>query len=136
LGIEGRCERQQVTTQRASVREAGRGDATSSRSENRKKFRLIAGVISALPQHPDLTAIVQDQLVAPRTAQMRDLFERAAARGEIAPGRNLDAMALVAPALTVYWLMIENKPLDRAFYTVLVRFCFLCPQVNRRASDT
>lgn len=39
---------------------------------------------------PDLAAIVQDQLVAPRTAQMRDLFERAVARGEIAPGRKLD----------------------------------------------
>lgn len=94
--------------------------ATGSTKENRKKLQLMAGLISALPHHPDLVSIVQDQLVAPRTALMRDLFERAAARGEITPGRNLDALALVAPAMTVYWLMIVNKPLDRAFYAVLV----------------
>ena len=94
--------------------------ATGSTKENRKKLQLMAGLISALPHHPDLASIVQDQLVAPRTAQMRDLFERAASRGEITPGHNLDALALVAPAMTVYWLMIENKPLDRAFYAVLV----------------
>jgi len=94
--------------------------ATGSTKENRKKLQLMAGLISALPHHPDLASIVQDQLVAPRTALMRDLFERAAVRGEITPGRNLDALALVAPAMTVYWLMIVNKPLDRAFYAVLV----------------
>ena len=94
--------------------------ATGSTKENRKKLQLMAGLISALPHHPDLASIVQDQLVAPRTAQMRDLFERAAARGEITPGRNLDTLALVAPAMTVYWLMIVNKPLDKAFYAVLV----------------
>jgi hypothetical protein len=80
----------------------------------------MAGLISALPHNPNLAAIVQDQLVAPRTAQMRDVLERAAARGEIARGRNLDALALVAPAMTVYQLMIVNKPLDRAFYSALV----------------
>jgi Tetracyclin repressor-like, C-terminal domain len=82
--------------------------------------RYMAGLISALPHHPDLAAVVQDQLVAPRTAQMRDLLERAVARGEISPGRKLDTLALVAPATTVYWLMIVNKPLDRAFFAALL----------------
>jgi tetracycline repressor-like protein len=94
--------------------------ATGSRKENRKKLQLMAGLISALPHDPYLAAIVQDQLVAPRTAQMRDLFARALERGEIAPGRNLDALAVVAPAMTVYRLMIVNKPLDWAFYAALV----------------
>jgi AcrR family transcriptional regulator len=94
--------------------------ATGSEKENSKKLHIMAGLISALPHHPDLAAIVQDQLVAPRSALMRDLLERAVARGEIAPGRNLDTLALVGPAMTVYRLMIMNKPLDRAFYAVLV----------------
>jgi AcrR family transcriptional regulator len=94
--------------------------ATGATKENRKKLQLMAGLISALPHDPELAAIVQDQLVAPRTAQIRDLFERAKARGEIATGRNLDTLALVAPAMTVYQLMVINKPLDRAFYAALV----------------
>lgn len=94
--------------------------ATSSRKENRTILEMMAGLISALPHHSDLAAIVRDQLIAPRTAQMRDVLERAAARGEITPGRNLDTLSLVAPAMTVYWLMIANKPIDKAFFAVLV----------------
>jgi AcrR family transcriptional regulator len=94
--------------------------ATGSRKENSKRWKMMAGLISALPHHPDLAAIVRDQLVAPRSALIRDLLERAVARGEIAPGRNLNTLAVVAPAITVYWLMIVNKPLDRAFYAVLI----------------
>ena len=90
-------------------------DASVPQVPRRKKLQLLAGLISALPHDPDLAAIFQDQLVAPRTAQMRDLFDRAVARGEIAGGRNLDTLALVAPAMTVHRLMIMNKPLDRAF---------------------
>jgi AcrR family transcriptional regulator len=117
----------QIGATSANLRDTGslRGDllalaATASRKENSKILQMMTGLISALPHHPDLAAIVQDRLVAPRTAQMRDLLERAEARGEIARGRNLDTLALVAPAMTVYWLMIVNKPLDRAFYAVLV----------------
>jgi hypothetical protein len=94
--------------------------ATGSSEDNSKRLQMMARLISALPHHPDLAAIVQDQLVAPRTAQMRDLMERAVKRGEIAPGRNLDTLASVAPAMTVYQLMIMNKPLDGAFYSVLI----------------
>jgi AcrR family transcriptional regulator len=117
----------QAGTTTANLPDTGslRGDmralaATGFRKGNRKKLQLMAGLISALPHDADLAAIVRDQLVAPRIAQMRDLLERALARGEIARGRNLDTLALVVPAMTVYRLMIVNKPLDRAFYAALV----------------
>jgi AcrR family transcriptional regulator len=109
--------------------------ATGSRKENSKTLQMMAGLISALPHHPDLAAIVQDQLVAPRIALMRDLLERAEARGEIAPGRNLDTLALVAPAMTVYRFMIVNKPVDRAFFAVLVDEILL-PMVTGQPAST
>jgi AcrR family transcriptional regulator len=116
-----------VTAQRASLPDTGslRGDLlalaeTGSEKENSQKLHIMAGLISALPHHPDLAAIVQDQLVAPLSALMREFLERAVARGEIAPGRNLDSLALVGPAMVVYRLMIMNKPLDRAFHAVLI----------------
>jgi AcrR family transcriptional regulator len=116
-----------VTAQRPGLADTGslRGDLlalaeTGSQKENSQKLRIMAGLISALPHHPDLAAIVQDQLVAPLSALMRELLDRAVARGEIAPGRDLDSLALVGPAMTVYRLMIMNKPLDHAFHTALV----------------
>jgi AcrR family transcriptional regulator len=88
--------------------------------ENSGKLRILAGLISALPHHPDLAAIVGERLVAPRTALMRELLERAVARGEIAPGRDLSMMALTGPAMTVYRVMITSQPMDRAFYAAMV----------------
>jgi AcrR family transcriptional regulator len=108
---------------------------TGSRKENSKTLQMMAGLISALPHHPDLAAIVQDQLVAPRIALMRDLLERAEARGEIVPGRNLDTLALVAPAMTVYRFMIVNKPVDTAFFAVLVDEILL-PMVTGQPAST
>lgn len=88
--------------------------------ESNRKLHILAGLISALPDHPDLAAMVSEQLVAPRAALMHALLEQAAARGEIASGRDLGTLALAGPAMTVYRVMIMNKPLDLAFYTAVV----------------
>jgi AcrR family transcriptional regulator len=88
--------------------------------ENSGKLRILAGLISAMPHHPDLAAIAGERLVAPRTALMRELLQRAAVRGELAPGRDLGMLALAGPAMTVYRVMITNQPMDRAFYAAMV----------------
>jgi AcrR family transcriptional regulator len=90
------------------------------RQENSGKLRILAGLISALPRNPDLAAIVGERLVTPRTTLMRELLERAVARGEVAPGRDLGMLALTGPAMTVYRVMITNGPMDRAFYAAMV----------------
>jgi AcrR family transcriptional regulator len=90
------------------------------REENSGKLRILAGLISALPRNPDLAAIVGERLVTPRTTLMRELLERAVARGEVAPGRDLGMLALTGPAMTVYRVMITNEPMDRAFYAAMV----------------
>jgi AcrR family transcriptional regulator len=88
--------------------------------EDSRKLQIMAGLISALPYHSDLAAIFQERLVAPRTALMRELLQRATARGEIAPGRDLDTLAMVGPAISAYQIVIMNKSIDQDFYTKII----------------
>jgi hypothetical protein len=81
--------------------------------------RIMTGLVSALPHHPDLAAIVQERLLAPRLAVLRRLFERAVARGEIPPERDLDMLVLVGPALVFHRLMVQTTPIDEDFLTRL-----------------
>jgi AcrR family transcriptional regulator len=81
--------------------------------------RIMTGLVSALPHHPDLAAIVQERLLAPRLAVLRRLFERAVARGEIPPERDLDMLVLVGPALVFHRLMVQTAPIDEDFLTRL-----------------
>jgi len=93
---------------------------TESKKDDARKLQIMVGLISALPQHPDLAAIVQEQLVAPRTALVRTVLDRAAARGEISPERNFDMMALVGPAITTYRLMIMNEAISHDFLISMI----------------
>jgi AcrR family transcriptional regulator len=77
-----------------------------------QKLRIMAGLLSMLPRDAELAKVVQRRIVQPRTAAVRMIFERAQARGEIAAGRNLDALALVLPAITAFRLVVSGEPVD------------------------
>ncbi len=51
----------------------------------------------------------------PRVALVRGLLERAARRGELTPGINLDLLATVPPAMIAYRLLVSGEPLDTDF---------------------
>jgi AcrR family transcriptional regulator len=85
-----------------------------------RKFQIMAGLLSILPRDPDLARVVQRRIVQPGTGVMRLLLERAQKRGEIDPGRDLDTLALVAPAMVAYRLMIAGEQVDRQFLTSVV----------------
>lgn len=82
--------------------------------------RIMAGLVTALPQHPDLASVVRDRLTAPRLALMRAVFDQAVARGEIPPDRDLDMLTRVGPAMVFHRVMIMIEPVDEAFITHLI----------------
>jgi len=51
---------------------------------------------------------------------MRDLLDRAERRGEIPPGRDLDMIATIAPAMISYQKVTTGKPLDPSYLERLV----------------
>lgn len=89
--------------------------AASAKEPDEMRNRVMAGLVTALPQHPDLAAVVRERLTTPRLALLRTVFERAAERGEIPPDRDLDMLARVGPAMVFHRLMIMAEPVDEAF---------------------
>ena len=97
-----------------------RGDleALASRSDNpdvRFDAKLVLGVVSALARNPELRQIIREQFIGRGGIRIRQVFERAVARGEIPPDRNLDLLISVFPAMAIHHLLIYGELPDASF---------------------
>lgn len=85
-----------------------------------RMLRVMAGLVAALPLYPDLAAKAREQLIEPRRVMQRAILERAVARGEIPPERDLDSLSNVMPALVFHRQMVLGEPVDQAFLSNLI----------------
>jgi AcrR family transcriptional regulator len=85
-----------------------------------RMLRVMAGLVAALPLHPDLAAMAREQLIEPRRLRQRAVLERAVARGEIPSGRDLDSLSHVIPALVFHRQMVLGEPIDEDFLNHLI----------------
>ncbi len=93
-------------------------DATAHGSvgmDSRFDARLTMGLISALAHHTELRQVFRRRLVDPRTAALKQTFERAVARGEVAEDRDLDLLASLFPALMIQHLVTTGEIPDAQF---------------------
>lgn len=81
---------------------------------------LMAGLTAVIREDPQVAAAFQRQFVEARTQLMRDLLDRAERRGEIPPGRDLDMIATIAPAMISYQKVTTGKPLNPSYLERLV----------------
>lgn len=99
---------------------------------------LMVGLAAAVRDDPQVASAFQRQFVQARTGLMRDLFERASRRGEIPPGRDLDMIATVGPAMISYQKVTTGRPLDPDFIvrlidTVVVPLATAAPTIQHPA---
>ncbi|ROS31721.1 TetR/AcrR family transcriptional regulator [Cellulomonas sp. PhB150] len=94
-----------------------RGDlmATRGRPQGARNDELMHGLHQAAQADPQVAAVFHEQFVTARTALMRGLLERALERGEIAPGRDLDMIATVAPAMIAYQKVVAGRKVGPEF---------------------
>jgi AcrR family transcriptional regulator len=77
--------------------------------------QLVLGLVTALARDPELRQIIREQFLGRGGIRLRQVFERAVARGEIPPGRNLDLLVSVFPALAIHHLLIFGELPDASF---------------------
>ena len=77
--------------------------------------QLIMGLITALTRDAELRQAFRERLMDPGTADLNQVFERAAARGEVPGDRNLDLVVSVFPALMLYHLLTIGELPDADF---------------------
>jgi hypothetical protein len=76
---------------------------------------VLGSVMTAVHREPELAAAVQQSFIGPRLALTRAMFERAAARGELAEGTDVDLLAQVLPALVVHRIFVNAGEVTPAF---------------------
>jgi AcrR family transcriptional regulator len=78
--------------------------------------QLVLGLVTALARDPELRQVIREQFLGRGGGiRLRQVFERAVARGEIPEGRNLDLLVSVFPALVIHHLLIFGELPDASF---------------------
>jgi AcrR family transcriptional regulator len=99
-----------------------RGDleALASRTDNpdiRFDAKLVLGVVSALARNPELRQVIREQFIGRGRVRIRQVFERAVARGEIPEDRDLDLLISIFPAMAIHHLLTFGELPDASFTT-------------------
>ncbi len=81
---------------------------------------VMVGLASALPRDPELRAAFDERLVEPHRRSLAAVFERAVARGEIAPVAHLDLVVSLIPALVLYRLLVQPQEIDAGFVESII----------------
>jgi AcrR family transcriptional regulator len=81
---------------------------------------VMIGLVTALPHDPELRDVFQERLINPHLETLKVVFERAVARGEIAPVQNLDAVVSILPALVMHRFIVVGTPPDEQFFLSII----------------
>ncbi|WP_029947263.1 TetR/AcrR family transcriptional regulator [Leifsonia aquatica] len=100
-----------------------------------KKLQIMAGLVSMLANDPGLADAVNEAIVEPRASVNRIFLRRAVERGEIPADADIEKLALIAPAMASYRVLILRKPVDREFL-LSVMDDVLLPAVGIRRTST
>jgi AcrR family transcriptional regulator len=98
-----------------------------------KKLQVMAGLVSMLAQNPEFADAVNTAIVEPRASINRIFLQRAVDRGEIPADVDIEQLAILAPSMAAYRVLVLRKPVDRAFL-LRVLDDILLPAVGLRAA--
>lgn len=87
--------------------------------EGRRKLHLLAGLSSLLGREPALVEAANAAVIEPWVDVCRLLVARAVDRGEAAT-EDLEAVARVVPSMTAAHVLVQRRPVDRAFFVGLI----------------
>lgn len=82
-------------------------------SDGNRHLRIMLGVASMLSQEPDLLEAINDIMIRPRTSAYEVIFQRAVDRGEIGPGVDVELLASLGPATSMFRAVYHQKPPSR-----------------------
>jgi AcrR family transcriptional regulator len=89
--------------------------SSSDSADSRFDAQLVLGLVTALARDAELRQAVREQLLGLGGIRVWQVFERAVARGEIPPGRDLDLLISVFPAMVIHRLLLFGELPDASF---------------------
>jgi AcrR family transcriptional regulator len=81
---------------------------------------VLASLITALHHDEEFAALFHERFLRPRLQQMRQVYQQAQARGEIAPDVDLDLLSPVLAAIILHRAFVLRAPIDDATVTRII----------------
>ena len=97
----------------------------------KKKLQVMAGIVSMMSKHPELTDAMREIIVEPRARVNRFFLRRAIERGEIRADVDVDMVAMVSASMASYRTLMLRKPVTRDFLISVIDSVIL-PAVGLR----
>ena len=97
-----------------------------------KKIHVMAGIVSMISKHPELTDSLYAIIVEPRARVNRFFLTRAVERGEITAEIDIEMLSMVSASMVTYRTLMLRKTVDRAFLISIIDGVLL-PAVGLRA---
>lgn len=88
---------------------------TPTMEDGERKLQIMAGIVSMISRSPELALVAHQAFVEPRAAVTRFFIQRAVERGEVSAEHDLETVAIVAPAMTAYRVLMLRQPVTRDF---------------------
>jgi len=104
--------------------------------DGQKKLRVMAGIVSMISKHPELTDSLYATMVEPRARANRLFLTRAIERGEIRADVDIEMLAMVSASMVSYRTLMLRKPVDRAFLISIIDGVILPAVALRPAAAT
>jgi AcrR family transcriptional regulator len=84
-------------------------------TDKRFDAQLMIGLITAVARDAELRRVVRERLMDPGHSDLRQVFDQAVSRGEIADDRNLDILVTLFPALMIHHLLVSGEMPEAQF---------------------
>jgi AcrR family transcriptional regulator len=81
---------------------------------------VFGALITAMQRDGALAKAFQERFMGPIEQRSRTVFERAQARGEIAPGADLALLGHVLPAVAIHYALTRNRPVQAPFIEQII----------------
>ena len=88
--------------------------------EGERKLRIMGGLFGMISSSPELADAAHAAIIEPRVAVNRLFLRRAIERGEISADCDVEALAVVTPAMAAFRLLIQKQPIDAEYLLSLV----------------
>lgn len=90
-------------------------ESAETGGRDRDLSAVLAALVTAASRDPELAEVFRSQVTEPRKAAMREILERARRRGEIPPGRDIDLLLDIVPAMMCARPLTEGRSPDPGF---------------------
>jgi AcrR family transcriptional regulator len=100
-----------------------------------KKVHVMAGIVSMISKHPELTDSLYAIMVEPRARVNRFFLTRAIERGEIPADIDIEMLSMVSASMVTYRTLMLRKTVDRAFLISIIDGVLL-PAVGLRPAPS